>query len=59
VLALAVARVTLRLRGLDVATSSPLSAARRRARSASDAVRNTFRGELGLTTVPMSRPSAT
>ena len=37
----------------------PLSAARRRARSSGLAVRKTFRGEPGLTTVPMSRPSAT
>ena len=39
--------------------SSPLWAARRRARSSSEAVRKTFSGESGLTTVPMSRPSAT
>ena len=42
-----------------VSTSSPVSAARRRARSSSEAVRKTFSGESGLTTVPMSRPSAT
>ncbi len=39
--------------------SSPVSAARRRARSSSEAVRKTFSGASGLTTVPMSRPSAT
>ncbi len=37
----------------------PVSAARRRARSSALAVRKTFSGESGLTTVPMSRPSAT
>ena len=36
-----------------------LSAARRRARSCSEAERKTLSGDSGLTTVPMSRPSAT
>ena len=40
-------------------TGSPVSPARRRARSSRRAVRKTLSGESGLTTVPMSRPSAT
>ena len=42
-----------------VAGSTPSSAARRLARSAGSAVRNTFTAASGATTVPMSRPSAT
>ena len=47
--------------GRRAPTRSPRrsAAARRRARSSSEAVRKTFSGESGLTTVPMSRPSAT
>ena len=59
VLALGVAGVAGRWAARTEATSSPVSAARRRARSSSEAVRKTFSGESGLTTVPMSRPSAT
>ena len=60
VLALAVARVALGLRREHLARRLARSrAARRRARSSSVAVRKTFSGASGLTTVPMSRPSAT
>ena len=41
------------------AGSAARSAVRRSARTASVAVRNTFTGASGATTVPMSRPSAT
>ena len=59
VLAPGVAGVALALGGEHRPGSSPVCAARRRARSSSEAVRKTFSGESGLTTVPMSRPSAT
>jgi hypothetical protein len=44
---------------LVAVASSPVCAARRRARSSAEAVRKIFSGASGLTTVPMSRPSAT
>ena len=53
------AHLTAELYGLGLGEPQPVSAARRRARSSSLAVRNTFSGASGLTTVPMSRPSAT
>ena len=60
VLALGVAGVAAALGG-EHRTRSPRRSARRggAARSSSEAVRKTFSGESGLTTVPMSRPSAT
>ena len=59
VLAALVALVALRCAASTAASSSPVCAARRRARSSAEAVRKTLSGASGLTTVPMSRPSAT
>ena len=58
-LALAVTRIALGLLGEDRSDVRSGSAARRRARSCGQAVRNTLRPASGATTVPMSRPSAT